>query len=97
MSLTERLSKENIDRLLRLYGEMNIDDLSRIVNNHMEVAINEIEEDFLRHGSCDSHMDSDLIKIESDIRLTDKEGNPIEVKVPEPEYIPEVFFIKNRR
>ncbi len=48
MKLSERvaiISEENIDRLLRLYGKMNIDDLSRIVNNHMEVVINEIEED----------------------------------------------------
>ncbi len=94
MKLSERvaiISKENIDRLLRLYGKMNIDDLSRIVNNHMKVAINEIEEDFLRHGSCDNNMDSDLIKMESDIYLTDKEGNTIEVKSIRPEYISDIF------
>lgn len=48
MRLNERvviISEENISRLSHLYGEMDIDDLSRIVNNHLEVAINEIEED----------------------------------------------------
>ncbi len=45
----------------------------------------------------DNNMDSDLIKMESDIRLTDKEGSPIEAKVPRPEYIPEIFFTKIRR
>lgn len=48
MKLSERvavISEENIHRLLRLYRKMDIDDLSRIVNNHLEVAIDEIEED----------------------------------------------------
>ncbi len=43
------------------------------------------------------NIDSDLIKVKSDIHLTGKEDNPIEVKVPEPEYIPEIFFTKSRR
>lgn len=48
MKLNERvaiISEKNISRLSRLYGEMDIDDLSRIVNNHLEVATDEIEED----------------------------------------------------
>lgn len=48
MKLNERvavISEQNINRLSRLYGEISIDDLSRIVNNHLEVAIDEIEED----------------------------------------------------
>lgn len=43
------------------------------------------------------NTDSDLIHMVSDIHLTDKEGNAIEIKVPEPEYMPEVFFTKSRR
>ncbi|MCM1049642.1 MAG: hypothetical protein NC433_14595 [Clostridiales bacterium] len=52
MKLNERvaiISEENINRLSRLYGEINIDDLSRIVNNHLKVAIDEIEEDCSKH------------------------------------------------
>lgn len=37
------------------------------------------------------NIDSDLIKIKSDIRLTDKMGNLIAVRVPEPEYSSEIF------
>lgn len=48
MKLNERvaiITEENISKLSRLYGEIDIDDLSRIVNNHLKVAIDEIEED----------------------------------------------------
>ena len=38
------LTEENICDLLNLYGELNIDRLSRIVNNHIRVAIDEIRE-----------------------------------------------------
>ena len=51
MKLNERvaiISEENISRVSHLYGEICIDDLSRIVNNHLEVAIDEIEEDCMR-------------------------------------------------
>lgn len=51
MKLNERvaiITEENISRLSRLYGEMDIDDLSKIVNNHLKVAIDEIEEDFFK-------------------------------------------------
>jgi len=51
VKLNERvaiISEENIGKLSRLYGEMNIDDLSRIVNNHLKVAIDEIEENCLK-------------------------------------------------
>lgn len=33
----------------------------------------------------------DLIKMRTDISLTDKMGNPIDVRVPEPEYMYEMF------
>lgn len=37
------LTEENICDLLNLYGELNIDRLSQIVNNHIRVAIDEIK------------------------------------------------------
>lgn len=55
MKLNERvaiITEENISRLSRLYGEINIDDLSRIVNNHLKVAIDEIEEDLCKDNLC---------------------------------------------
>lgn len=48
MKLNEQIAiitEENISKLSRLYGKIDIDDLSRIVNNHIKVAIDEIEED----------------------------------------------------
>ena len=51
MKLNERvaiITEENISRLSHLYGKMDIDNLSRIVNNHLKVAIDEIEEDYLQ-------------------------------------------------
>lgn len=49
MELKDRvviLDEKNISRLLNLYGEIkDIDELSKIVNRHLEVAIDEIEED----------------------------------------------------
>lgn len=40
------LDEENISRLLNLYGEIkDVNELSKIVNRHLEVAIDEIEED----------------------------------------------------
>lgn len=86
MKLSERvaiITEENISRLSHLYGEIDIDDLSRIVNNHLKVAIDEIEEDSIRK-ECGS---SDIIQMKSDIVLTDKDGKFIKVKTPEPEYI----------
>lgn len=53
MKLNERvaiITEENISRLLHLYGEIDIDDLSRIVNNHLKVAIDEIEEDLSKNN-----------------------------------------------
>ncbi len=57
MKLNQRvaiITEENISKLSRLYGEIDIDDLSRIVNNHLKVAIDEIEEDLCK--------DNDLYK-----------------------------------
>ena len=39
------ISEENFSRLSSLYGELDIEDLQRIVNKHITVAIDEIEED----------------------------------------------------
>lgn len=86
MKLCERvavISKKNMDRLLQLYGEVDIEDLSRIVNNHLKVAIDEIEEDCMHTA----YNNTDLIQLNTNISLTDKEGKVIEIKVPEPEYI----------
>ena len=65
MKLNERvaiITEENISRLSYLYGEIDIDDLSRIVNNHLKVAIDEIEEDSLNHKAqnCAELSDSTL-------------------------------------
>lgn len=81
------ITEENISKLSRLYGEIDIDDLSRIVNNHLKVAIDEIEEDSIRKG----YGNSDVIQMKSDIVLRVKEGKVIDVKVPEPEYMYEIF------
>lgn len=86
MKLNERvaiITEENISRLSYLYGEIDIDDLSRIVNNHLKVAIDEIEEDCM----CKEYGSSDIIQMKTDIVLTDKDGKFIKVKTPEPEYI----------
>lgn len=39
------ITHENLKELLSLYGELNTDRLSEIVNNHIRVAIDEIKED----------------------------------------------------
>ena len=52
VKLNERIvviTEENISRLSHLYGKMDIDELSRIVNNHLKAAVEDIEEDSLRH------------------------------------------------
>lgn len=90
MKLCERvavISKENIEKLSHLYGAMDIDDLSRIVNNHLEVAIDEIEEDSVQQA-CNN---PDLIQMNTGIVLTDKDGNVIKVKTPKLEYVSEIF------
>lgn len=71
----------------RLYGETDIDDLSRIVNNHIKVAIDEIEEDCMYLAN-----NPDLIQMDTNISLTDGYGNVIEVKVPKPEYVRDSIF-----
>ena len=49
MKLKDRvviITEKNIERLLSLYEERrDIDELSKIVNNHLSAAIDEIEED----------------------------------------------------
>lgn len=53
MGLNERvaiITEENMNGLLRLYGEIDIDNLSRIVNNHLKVAIGEIEDDLSKNN-----------------------------------------------
>ena len=47
------LDEKNISRLSNLYGEIkDIDELSKIVNRHLEVAIDEIEEDSRRQRNA---------------------------------------------
>ena len=52
MELKDRviiLDEKNTSRLLNLYGDIkDVDELSKIVNRHMSVVIDEIEEDNLR-------------------------------------------------
>lgn len=49
MELKDRvviIEEKNMCRLLSLYGEIkNVDELSKIINKHLEVVIDEIEED----------------------------------------------------
>lgn len=48
MELKDRvaiISNENMNRLYQLYGNMSHDDLERIVNKHITVAVDEIAED----------------------------------------------------
>ena len=49
MELKDRVAiieEKNICRLLKLYGEIkDVDELSKIINRHLEVVIDEIEED----------------------------------------------------
>lgn len=49
MELKDRvviIEEKNISRLLNLYGEIkDVDELSKIINRHLEVVIDEIEED----------------------------------------------------
>ena len=43
------IDDKNISRLLNLYGEIeDADELSKIVNSHLSVVIDEIEEDNLK-------------------------------------------------
>ena len=49
MELKDRVAiieEQNMCRLLNLYGEIKgVDELSKIINRHLEVVIDEIEED----------------------------------------------------
>lgn len=49
MELKDRvviIEEKNMSRLLNLYGEIkDADELSKIINRHLEVVIDEIEED----------------------------------------------------
>lgn len=38
--------------------------------------------------------DADIIKMKIDTNIRDKNGNLIEIKVPKPEYISEIFSLK---
>ncbi len=72
MKLNERvaiITEENISRLSHLYGEIDIDDLSRIVNNHLKVAIDEIEEDSLKHKAQNCAECDFLKKYEYDKKI----------------------------
>ena len=48
------IDDKNIGRLLNLYGEIkSVDEMSKIVNSHLSVVFDEIEEDekILYHGA----------------------------------------------
>ena len=49
MELKDRvviIEEKNMCRLLNLYGEIkDVDELSKIINKHLEIVIDEIEED----------------------------------------------------
>ena len=48
MELKDRvviISPENMNGLYQLYGDMSVNDLERIINKHISVAIEEISED----------------------------------------------------
>ena len=47
------IDENNINRLLNLYGEIkDTDELSKIVNRHLEAAIDEVEEDSRRQRNA---------------------------------------------
>ena len=51
MALKDRVAvidEELFERLKKLYGQIDIADLDRIVNKHIRVAVEEIEEDVAR-------------------------------------------------
>ena len=56
MELKDRvviLDEMNASRLVRLYGDIkDVDELSKIVNCHMSVVMDEIEEDNTRTSMC---------------------------------------------
>lgn len=56
MELKDRvviIEEKNISRLLNLYGEIkDVDELSKIINRHLEVVIDEIEEDNRRQKNA---------------------------------------------
>lgn len=41
--------------------------------------------------------DEEIIKMNTDIKLTDANGNPISVTTPPPEYITETFNFKSQK
>ena len=48
MELKDRvavINDENMTRLSCLYGEMNLDELGRVVNKHLGICLDDIEED----------------------------------------------------
>lgn len=42
------IDEENMSGLIELYGSINFEDLQRIVNKHIKVAIDEIREDIFK-------------------------------------------------
>ena len=42
------INEDIVRRLEQLHGELNHNELSRIINNHLRVAVDEIEEDVLK-------------------------------------------------
>ena len=65
MELKDRvviIEEKNMCRLLNLYGEIkDVDELSKIINRHLEVVIDEIEEDNRRQRNV-----MEMAKIDTD-------------------------------
>lgn len=59
----------------------------KLYDNLIDI-INEIEEDYM----CTACNNKDLIQMNTNISLTDKDGKFIEVRVPEPEYWSDSIF-----
>lgn len=44
------INEDVIKRLERLHGELNHNELTRIINNHLKIAVDEIEEDEIKNN-----------------------------------------------
>lgn len=56
------ISEDNLWELLKLYGELSIDRLPQIINNHIRVAIDEIKEDLQLSSNVPHCSDCELLK-----------------------------------
>lgn len=88
--------RENVSRYLDLedYCSRNMKHTSKI-NMETDCPLRKVKVkkhsikifNILHNRTKPEHKTEDLIRMNMDISLTDKDGKSIEVKVPEPEYI----------